>query len=305
MKQSPFILIACIFLIQNLQAQCNVNRYLTPAFESSRTAEDIVYQGAWELSGLCVSETTTSYSDFDLDIYEPLNDNLAHRPCIVFAHGGSFLFGNKQTDPVPDFCYAMAQRGFVVASINYRKCFNPLSSNSALRAVYRAVQDMKSAIRFVKSQAEVWSIDTSMVFAAGNSAGAIMALHTAYLDEQEREQDLQPTYLHGGLGCLNCVGLHQNVSSKPKGVLNLWGAIGDTSWITPSNNVPVVSFHGTPMMWCITTRTIRLITPFFLKFQVLVPCMKGWSTRVFLNYYLRWKMSPTKRGTIVIDLILS
>lgn len=233
------------FLVQNTFGQCHVNRYLTPVYESARTAEDIVYQGAWALSGLCVSETTTSYDDYDLDVYEPLGDNVDQRPCIVFAHGGSFLFGNKQTNPVPDYCFAMAERGFVVVSINYRKCFNPLSSNSAMRAVYRAVQDLKSAIRFVKAQADVWAIDTSMVFAGGNSAGAIMALHAAYLDEHEREQDLQSTYLHGGLGCLNCIGLHQAIGSKPKAVINLWGGIGDTAWIAPPNDVPVVSFHGT------------------------------------------------------------
>jgi len=239
------IFILVFFPVSDVLAQCSVNRYLTSAFSSERIAEDVIYQGAWALSGLCLSENTTSYNDYDLDVYAPVSDAIAARPCIVFAHGGSFLFGNKQTDPVPDFCYEMAARGFVVVSINYRKCFNPLSTNSAMRAVYRAVQDMKSAIRFVKANAAVYGVDTSLVFAGGNSAGAIMALHAAYLDEHEREQDLPATYLNGDLGCLNCIGLHQNMGSKPRGVINLWGGIGDTSWIAAPNDFPVVSFHGT------------------------------------------------------------
>lgn len=237
------VLLFCSVLIS--LAQCNVNRYLSAPFQSARTFEDLNYHSAWTLGGLCLSESSISFDSFDLDIYEPVGDNLEARPCIIFAHGGSFLAGNKQTNPVPEFCYRMAERGFVVASIDYRKCFNPLSTQSGVRAVYRAVQDMKAAVRFIKASASALGIDSSMVFTGGNSAGAIMALHTAYLDENERQSDLQATYLDPDLGCLNCPGNNQLISSKPRGVINLWGAIADTSWISGSNNYPVISFHGT------------------------------------------------------------
>src|SRR5690606_25222846 len=127
----------------------------------------------------------------------------------------------------------------------YRKCFNPLSENSSIRAVYRAVQDMKSAVRYMKATSEEWGIDTSLVFAGGSSAGAIMAMQAAYLDEAERVEDLPQTFLSGDLGCLDCSGTYQNVSGRPHAVLNLWGAVADTTWISAPNNVPVISFHGT------------------------------------------------------------
>ncbi len=240
-----FLLFPAMLYAVSTFAQCHVNRYLEPVFESERIAENIVYQDAWALSGLCLSETSITNDDYVLDIYQPVDDVVANRPCIVFAHGGSFMAGNKQTNPVPAFCHRMAERGFVVVSINYRKCFNPLSSNSSIRAVYRAVQDMNSAIRYMKANAEEWGIDTSMVFAGGNSAGAIMALQSAYLNDAEREQGLPATYNTPDLGCLNCTGYYQMHSSKPKAVINLWGAIADTAWIRTSDYTPVISFHGT------------------------------------------------------------
>ncbi len=245
MKKTVLVTIWTLLPLINAFAQCSVNRYLTSPFESERSIEDLDYHSALALSGLCLSESSTSFNDYDLDVYEPVGDALGARPCIVFAHGGSFLAGNKRTNPVPDFCHSMAQRGFVVFSINYRKCFNPLSTNSGVRAVYRAVQDMKAAIRFVKANANTFGVDTSMVFAGGNSAGAIMALHAAYLDDSERAADLPATYSNPDLGCLNCVGSNQLFYGKPKGVINLWGALADTAWIAGSNNFPVVSFHGT------------------------------------------------------------
>ncbi|TVR39860.1 MAG: T9SS C-terminal target domain-containing protein [Cryomorphaceae bacterium] len=245
MKKSIIVLLWAMFPLIDAFAQCSVNRYITSPFESERTIEDLDYHSALALSGLCLSESSTSFSDYDLDVYEPVGDALSARPCIVFAHGGSFLAGNKRTNPVPDYCQQMAQRGFVVFSINYRKCFNPLSTNSGVRAVYRAVQDMKAAIRFVKANANSFGVDTAMVFAGGNSAGAIMALHAAYLDDSERAADLPATYMNPDLGCLNCVGSNQLFFGKPKAVINLWGALADTAWIAGSNNFPVVSFHGT------------------------------------------------------------
>lgn len=239
-----FLTTTFVLIVLWSNAQCHENRYLEALYDSELLT-DQVYQGAWGLSGLCLSETSVSYADYDLDIYQPAGDPLNQRPCIVFAHGGAFLGGSKEVNPVPAFCHRMAERGFVVASINYRKCFNPLSENSSIRAVYRAVQDMKSAVRYMKATSEEWGIDTSLVFAGGSSAGAIMAMQAAYLDETERVEDLPQTFLSGDLGCLDCSGSYQNVSSRPHAVLNLWGAVADTTWISAPNNVPVISFHGT------------------------------------------------------------
>jgi hypothetical protein len=223
-------------------AQCVPERYLKRIFASARTHEHVIYNRALALQGACLVETNTDTVAYMLDVYEPVGDTLLYRPCIVYAHGGAFLIGDRRMIPIDSFCYKMAMYGYVVVSIDYRKCFNVASTNAAVRAVYRAVQDMKAAIRYVKGNAQWLRIDTNMIFAAGNSAGSIMAIHAAYADEQERAM-LPATYSQPDLGCLECSGNNFTGIGKPQAVLNFWGAIADTA-IIHAGDVPLFSVHG-------------------------------------------------------------
>jgi dienelactone hydrolase len=242
--QNKFIFCVIFFLLQyfSSEAQCISNRYLQRIFSSARTYEDLLYNRPLQLQGACLIETNTDTVDYNLDVYEPVGDTLQKRPCIVYAHGGAFLIGDRRMVPIDSFCHKMAMRGYVVVSIDYRKCFNVASSESSIRAVYRAVQDMKAAIRYVKGNAAWLRIDTNMVFAAGNSAGSIMAIHAAYADEYERVL-LPATFTQPDLGCLECSGNNYTGIGKPKAVLNFWGAIIDTLAIN-AGDVPMFSVHG-------------------------------------------------------------
>ena len=241
---SCLILMALSLLIApSTLAQCGNNRYEDPIFDSERTYSNLQYGNAPALTALCLFEFITTNENLVLDIYEPVGDTAALRPAIVYAHAGAFAFGDKRMPPVTDYCHEMAKRGYVVLSINYRKCFNGLSESSAIRAVYRAVQDMNAAIRYTKELAPVLRIDTNLVFAGGSSAGAFMAMHGAYVDEDERAAFLPETYDFPNLGCLDCTGNNYTHSSKPAGVINLWGAMIDTALLAPSDP-PLISFHG-------------------------------------------------------------
>jgi hypothetical protein len=226
-----------------LQAQCGGRRYLDPVFEAVRTQSNVNYATSPALAGLCNLEFWTFSDNLKLDVYEPLGDSLNRRPVLVYAHGGAFAIGDKRMAPVEDYCLAMAERGFVVVSLDYRKCFNALSFESPVRAVYRAVQDMRSAIRFVREFAPALGVDTNLVFAGGNSAGAFMALHAAYADEDERAASLGATYSFPDLGCLDCSGNIYARGGSPNAVINLWGALLDTAWMEPGDP-PLLSVHG-------------------------------------------------------------
>jgi hypothetical protein len=142
-----------------------------------------------------------------LDLYSPLCDNLnetAKRPLLIWIHGGAFLDGSKDDPSIVDMCIQFAKRGYVTASINYRKGF--VSNSTAYscnypnyscvfaadaaeweRAYYRAVQDTKGALRYLVNRNELYNIDTQNIFMAGESAGAFLALGVALLDhESER-----------------------------------------------------------------------------------------------------------------------
>ncbi|NCF95079.1 MAG: hypothetical protein GWO75_00095 [Bacteroidetes bacterium] len=86
-------------------------------------------------------------------------------------------------------------------------------------------------------------IDSNKVYGAGNSAGSIMAIHVAYLDEYERV-NFPALSSTPDLGCLSCSGNAYQTGAVPKAIANLWGAIIDTAFIEVSNNVPAISFHG-------------------------------------------------------------
>ena len=185
-----------------------------------------------------------------LDIFEPIGDTAQKRPLLIFAFGGAFITGSRDEDDIVSVCRRFARLGYVTASIDYRTSpqiiFSPTDRNLYL-AVLKASHDMRAAIRFFRKNAaengNTWKVDTSLIFAGGISAGAITALHTAYLDDlAELPADiLNDTTDLGGLEGLSG---NPNYSSSVKGVINLCGALGDTLWLN-SGDVPVVSVHGT------------------------------------------------------------
>ena len=229
-------------LCNQVLGQCESDRYKDSVFIAERTVENSVYNQSWALQGACAIETNTSFDDYALDVYEPIGDTISKRPVLVYAHGGGFLIGDKRIIPVDQYCYKMAERGFVVVSIDYRKCFNTVSTPSIERAVYRAVQDFNAAVRWVKAKADTFRIDTNMVFAGGNSAGSIMAIFSTYGDDYERAA-IPSTYNAPDLGCMDCSGNYFNGRSKAKAVLNFWGATLDTN-IIEAGDPPMLSMHG-------------------------------------------------------------
>lgn len=219
-------------------------RYLDSLFAPTLSQGDVIYGQAPALNFPYFFENSTSSQDLLMDVYTPQGDLNTDRPCIVFAHGGAFIAGTKTDAPVVKFCEEMASKGYVVVSVEYRLGFNLTNRESAERAVYRGIQDMKTAIRHVKENATNWGIDSSKVFAAGNSAGGVMAINAAYLDESER-LTLPSLSVSPDLGCLTCSGNTLMHGDVPLAIANLWGAIPDVNFINANNSVPIIAFHGT------------------------------------------------------------
>jgi hypothetical protein len=104
----------------------------------------------------------------------------------------------------------------------------------------RGLQDAKTAVRFFRSRAGDYGIDPGRIYATGSSAGSIIALHLAYLDSAEVPKYIRWENVGGHFEGKNGA---RDISSEVQGVINAWGAIGDTSWMRGSN-VPVFSVHG-------------------------------------------------------------
>ncbi len=229
-----------------MTAQNCSQRYVEDIFEVEVIQEPAIYATVDALSGPYLIEAFTYTQNLSFDFYQPLGDDLTERPLVIMAFGGAFLVGDKRQAELVDYCRALAAKGYCVASIDYRIGFNFLSTNSAIRAVYRGAQDFNAAVRYFRANATTYGIDPDYVFGGGASAGAISAINAAYLDESERgtSADFDATYNFPDLGCLDCSGNAHTNDSKPNAVVNLWGAIRDVLWID-AGDAPIISFHGT------------------------------------------------------------
>jgi acetyl esterase/lipase len=235
-----FILACFSFIITSyLFAQCDTLRYQSAIFDSIETHSDVKYGEAQ------VWNFPYGNTDLFMDIYEPINDSLTKRPLMIWVHPGGFLLGSKEADDMIALCDSFAKRGYVTASINYRLGFNPLSVSSAERAVYRGLQDARAAIRFLKENHLNYGIDTNYTFIGGSSAGGFSALHTAYLEQSEAPSSIDGGLTYPDLGCLDCSGNNFQHDMDLKGVVNLWGALGDSNWVSPYDTVPALLIHGT------------------------------------------------------------
>jgi hypothetical protein len=174
-----------------------------------------------------------------------------------------------------------AERGYVVASINYRLGFKPLAADVE-RAGYRALQDAHAAVCYLIAHAKEFGIDTTKIFAAGTSAGAITALNLAFMREENRPEttreggagkwisngiskitkgvdNVARRFLNLNLGIndwCRSMGLDKDLGpigavSQPydrqfevKAVVNMWGAVHDLGMLSNSPNTSILSFHG-------------------------------------------------------------
>ncbi len=91
-------------------------------------------------------------------------------PVVVVIHGGSWHYGDS--GQLPAINRYLAQRGYAVAAVNYRKApENPFPA---------ARDDVISAIQFLKSHAATLGIDPQRMVLLGRSAGGHLALVVAY-----------------------------------------------------------------------------------------------------------------------------
>ena len=120
-----------------------------------------------------------------LDAYlPPDSDTREKRPAFVYIHGGAFKYGSNKVPDVVEFTRKLAMRGYAVFSINYRLMATYWQNPATYKpqgSEYDAMEDLRAAIRFVRSKAEEYNLDTDKVIAAGDSAGGITSMYTAYV----------------------------------------------------------------------------------------------------------------------------
>ena len=272
-------------------------RYLNPVFPSIDTANNIVYSVNQSVflgeafpvaTGTSVPigiDTTTippspilfTMPALEMDIFEPTGDTVSERPLIIYLHTGTFAqiirngkaTGSRTYDYATQaFCTNYAARGYVVANTEYRLGWNPIlpteneRSASLMKAVYRAVQDVKSAVRYLRMDYEngnTYGIDTSKIIIVGEGTGGDIALAYATIDklsELQLPKFLDPVTAvplldtailgdwdgYGGNPAYNTTN-NTGFSNKVHMVCNMGGMLMDLYWLE-AGDVPIAAVHG-------------------------------------------------------------
>jgi acetyl esterase/lipase len=116
-----------------------------------------------------VTPTTNGQKgELKLDIQVP--ETSGKKPLVIYMTGGGFVMAQKSANL--DQRTYVAERGYVVASIQYRT----VTSSHATYA--DGVADVKSAVRYLRAHAAEYGIDASKVAVWGQSAGGYLAAMT-------------------------------------------------------------------------------------------------------------------------------
>jgi para-nitrobenzyl esterase len=179
---------------------------------------------------------TDSTSDRILDLFLPKTASKnALVPVFMFIHGGGFTGGDKSSRV--KLCSKIAAHGFAVVSINYTlylkyKGVNGSSCSSNMakglpqnaafhpvlnKAIAKASEDAVQAMQWVHDNTVKYHFNINQFSIGGGSAGAMTALHVAYVSNQK----VIPI----------------------KAVVDLWGGLERIKSII-NNKIPVLIYHG-------------------------------------------------------------
>ena len=109
-----------------------------------------------------------------LDLARPEGDN-EKLPCMVVIHGGAWRGGNRQSHT--DLIFQFAQRGYVAVTLQYRLCPEHLFPAQ--------VEDVKCAVRYLRTHAEQYQVDPERLGTVGFSAGAHLAMMLGVLGPED------------------------------------------------------------------------------------------------------------------------
>lgn len=159
----------------------------------------------------------TSNEQLKMDILIPQSNKPL--PAVIFVTGGGFVSANRAR--CPQLRMRLAESGYFVASINYRTVPNSLFPHP--------IEDVKSAIRFLKANAQKFNVNPEKISLIGDSAGGYLVSFAAVTHEEK----------------IFNVGDNLNQSSKIVAAVNLYG-VSDLTKIAADYSEGRQNLHKLP-----------------------------------------------------------
>jgi hypothetical protein len=231
---SLVLLITAIGCINTASAQnCDGVRYVAPTFPAYDSST-VIY----------------STDSMTMDIYQPDGDTITNRKVVLMVHGGNFYQGSSVDPFIYHICQYYVQRGYVTASINY-PLITPtqilqnvlIDSETAYPIIAQCIIDGKAAVRYLKKNAASLRIDSSWIVIGGESSGALIADHVAYLKSTAGVSPLLDSAFNA-IGGIEGNSGNVGYSSKVKAILNYGGGMLDLNMLTALDNEPIYTAQG-------------------------------------------------------------
>lgn len=126
--------------------------------------------------------------ELKMDVYRPVQGEKP-TPAVVLIHGGAWIEGSKKD--LADAGKEFARRGIFAVSVDYR--LGSPDPNKADRHLWPAmIDDVQSAVRYVRAHAKEYRIDPKRIGAMGMSAGAQLAMLLGTTDTRDAKTDFYP-----------------------------------------------------------------------------------------------------------------
>lgn len=116
-----------------------------------------------------------------IDVYLPAGRDTANTKVILFIHGGSWSGGDKNEFDAAIVAIRTQLSGYALFNMNYR-----LAQSDATRFPAQ-LDDVQSAINFIKGKANEYKINVNKIGLVGASAGAHLALLEAYKNNADKK----------------------------------------------------------------------------------------------------------------------
>ena len=176
------------------------NRYLNEVFTEVDVTTNVLYGSNVTVLPL-LQGAAPATQPLVCDIYEPAGDAETNRPLIIYIHTGNFLpqylngsaVGSKNDSCAVELCTRYARMGYVVASIDYRTGWNPLAQTQSertfqfLNAIYRGVQDARTAVRFFRmteaTMGNPYGIDPTKIGYFGEGTGGYVSYAASTIED--------------------------------------------------------------------------------------------------------------------------
>lgn len=113
--------------------------------------------------------------DLLADVYRPEVASEQPRPAVVLIHGGGFAEGSRESRTVVKFAKALAEAGFVAASIDYRLVRDSADGGPIENQWPAAIDDSRAAVQWLRRNARPYGVSPERIGACGDSAGGLLA----------------------------------------------------------------------------------------------------------------------------------